>query len=207
MGNVILDLNGVETLDVAALGGADAVTVSDLSGTDVKRVNVDLAAAGGTPDGAADAVSVNGTDQNDVIKLTTDGTAVVVSRLHARVGIDHGETIDTINVQGGAGDDRIDASGVIAAGPTLVLDGGAGNDVLIGGAGTNIFVNGETVIGFDVTQDQLDLRAVAGGQTADWVLTHAHDDHGNVVFNFDTTQITLVGVSVAQLQASDFILS
>jgi hypothetical protein len=47
----------VERVDFNALGGADVVTVNDLSGTDVKSVNVD----DGAGDGAADRVIVNGT--------------------------------------------------------------------------------------------------------------------------------------------------
>src|SRR5205807_7513872 len=33
--NIVMDTNGVEVIDFRALGGADAVTVHDLSGTDV----------------------------------------------------------------------------------------------------------------------------------------------------------------------------
>src|SRR5581483_8600522 len=47
---ITLDLNAIETADVATLGSADTVTVGDLSGTGMKTVNVDL----GAPDGAAD---------------------------------------------------------------------------------------------------------------------------------------------------------
>ena len=41
--NITMDTNGVETVDFNALGGADIVTVDDLTGTDVNAVNVDLA--------------------------------------------------------------------------------------------------------------------------------------------------------------------
>src|SRR5215471_6277354 len=44
-GNITMDTHGVENVDLNALGGADQVTVNDLSGTDVKNVNVDLANA------------------------------------------------------------------------------------------------------------------------------------------------------------------
>ena len=35
--NITMDLNSVETIDFNALGGADNITVNDLSGTDVSR--------------------------------------------------------------------------------------------------------------------------------------------------------------------------
>ena len=48
-GNIAMDTIGVETVDFNALGGADIVTVGDLTGTDVKATNVDLAGTlGGT---------------------------------------------------------------------------------------------------------------------------------------------------------------
>ena len=54
VGNVAMDLNGVEGINVAALGGADTVTVNDLTGTGVKQVNLNLAGATG-PGGPATA--------------------------------------------------------------------------------------------------------------------------------------------------------
>ena len=45
--NIIMDLNGVEQIDFNALGGADNITVNDLTGTDVTQVNIDLAAHAG----------------------------------------------------------------------------------------------------------------------------------------------------------------
>ena len=52
--NITMDTAGVERVDFNALGGADQVTVNDLSGTDVGSVNVDLASAlgGAQGDGA-----------------------------------------------------------------------------------------------------------------------------------------------------------
>ena len=53
--NITMDLNDVEAIDLNALGGADTVTVNDMSGTDLTAVNADLAAAIGATagDGAA----------------------------------------------------------------------------------------------------------------------------------------------------------
>ena len=47
VGNVTMDLDGVERIALAALGGADTVVVNDLAGTAVKQVAIDLAAQGG----------------------------------------------------------------------------------------------------------------------------------------------------------------
>ena len=54
-----MDLNDVEAIDFNALGGADNIVVNDLSGTDVTEVNINLAAAGGAGDGAADTIVIN----------------------------------------------------------------------------------------------------------------------------------------------------
>ena len=37
VGNIVMDLNDVEAIDLNALGGADTITVNDLTGTDVTR--------------------------------------------------------------------------------------------------------------------------------------------------------------------------
>ena len=78
--NITMDLNDVEGIDFNALGGADTITVNDLSGTDVTEVNLNLAAAGGGGDGAADTVIVNGTNGDDVIQVVGDASGVVRAR-------------------------------------------------------------------------------------------------------------------------------
>src|SRR5207245_837209 len=69
VGNVTMDTNGVEQVNIAARGGADTINVHDLSGTGVTDVNLDLAGipGSGTGDNAADTVIVNGTARDDVI--------------------------------------------------------------------------------------------------------------------------------------------
>ena len=93
VGNIVMDLNEVETINVNALGGADIVTVNDLSGTDVTAVNINLAGTiGGTAgDGQADSVIVNGTNGNDVVdvfgagQLGRGGRSFVTGQ-HQRLG-------------------------------------------------------------------------------------------------------------------------
>ena len=72
-----------DTSSFSALGGADTITVNDLTGTDVTQVNIDLAArsAATSGDGQADTVIVNGTAGDDAIKVAGSGGAVTVSGL------------------------------------------------------------------------------------------------------------------------------
>src|SRR5205807_938269 len=81
VGNVVMDLNGIEHIQLNALGGADTITVNDLTGTGVTQVAIDLGAAGGGGDGAADTVTVNGTLGNDAISVVISGTSLMVKGL------------------------------------------------------------------------------------------------------------------------------
>jgi Ca2+-binding RTX toxin-like protein len=107
-GNITMDTDGVERVDFNALGGVDVVTVNDLRATDVRAVNVDLAATGGAGDGAADSVVVNGTDRNDRIDISGDAARVRVRGLAARVQILRAEAAnDRLEVNTLAGNDRV----------------------------------------------------------------------------------------------------
>ena len=83
--NITMDLNGVEQINFNALGGADTITVDDLTGTGVTQVNARPRGApgSGAGDGAADTVIVNGTDGNDSINVVGAGTGVSVTGLPA----------------------------------------------------------------------------------------------------------------------------
>ncbi|HLO34701.1 MAG TPA: hypothetical protein VK194_01400 [Candidatus Deferrimicrobium sp.] len=110
LGGIVMDLNGIETIDVNALGGADTVTVNDTTGTDLQRVNVDLAAAlnGSTADDKADTVAVNGTKGDDSITARANGAAVEVSGLSALVRITHTDPArDTLVIDAVTGDDHV----------------------------------------------------------------------------------------------------
>src|SRR5262249_36965898 len=82
-GNIKMDLNGVEQIDFNALGGADTITVNDLTGTGVTDINLDL----GATDGQADNVIVNGTSGDDAIVVAGDATGVSVLGLATQVHI------------------------------------------------------------------------------------------------------------------------
>jgi Ca2+-binding RTX toxin-like protein len=145
VGNVTMDVNGVEQVNVVALGGADTITVNDLSGTGVTDVNIDLtgAAGSGTGDGQADTVIVNGTANADAITISGSGTTAVVAGLSATVHITNAEGAnDSLRVNGLAGNDTINASRLHAGVIALTLDGGDGDDVLTGSAGNDLIIGG-----------------------------------------------------------------
>jgi RTX calcium-binding nonapeptide repeat (4 copies) len=124
--NITMDTAGVEQVDFNALGGADVVTVNDLSGTDVSRVDVDLAGTlgGGAGDGQADRVIVNGTNGNDAIDVSGDAQVVKVSGLSARTEILHSQVAnDRLDVNTLAGRDTVGSVGLAAGAIQLFLNG------------------------------------------------------------------------------------
>jgi Ca2+-binding RTX toxin-like protein len=154
VGNVTMDLNDMEHIDIAALGGADNITVQDLSHTSVTQVNIDLSATAGSgvSDGQADQVTVDGTAGNDTINITnSDKATVFVSGLAEQVTIDGADpSNDTLVVNGLGGNDIIDASQLSANWIQLRIDGGAGNDTITGSTGNDVLIGGDgndTVIG------------------------------------------------------------
>src|SRR5262249_30561455 len=134
-----------EHIQLNMLGGPDTVTVNDLSGTDVNQVAIDLSGApigSGTGDGAADTVITNGTANDDHISVVTSGNSIVVKGLAAQVTVSGAESLnDSLVVNGGAGNDTIDAPKLPAGQVKLMLNGGDGDDRIIGSAGDDV-VNG-----------------------------------------------------------------
>jgi Ca2+-binding RTX toxin-like protein len=146
VGNVTMDLNSMEHINIAALGGADTITVNDLTHTGITQVNIDLSAPAGSGigDGQADNVIVNGTAGNDQIQVTGAGTSVTVAGLQETVSITGAEAAnDMLTVNGGNGNDTITAAGLAAGVIGLVIDGGAGNDIITGSAGNDTLIGGD----------------------------------------------------------------
>ncbi|MEH2568648.1 beta strand repeat-containing protein [Bradyrhizobium sp. AZCC 2289] len=145
VGNITMDLGGIEHIQLATLGGADTVTVNDLTGTDVKQVAIDLSATPGIGQGDAqpDTVIVNGTTGDDHISVVSSGSSILVNGLAAQVtikGIDAGT--DSLVVNGGGGDDIINASALHAGQANLTINGGDGNDAITGSAGNDVVFGG-----------------------------------------------------------------
>jgi Ca2+-binding RTX toxin-like protein len=144
VGNVTMDLNGIETLQVNVGSGADGVVVNDLSGAGVTQVAVDLAAFGTTSgDGTPDRVTVQGTAGDDMIKIAGSGDTLTVNGLTAKVTLSHVDgALDALTVNGLGGNDVIDASALKAGQVNLTLNGGDGSDTITGGGGNDLVVGG-----------------------------------------------------------------
>ena len=118
LGNIVMDLNDVEAIDVRALGGTDAITVNDLTGTGLARVDVDLAATigGSAGDGQADTITVKGTTGDDTVVADASGSAVDVTGLATVVRITHADpTSDTLVIDTLAGADHVTLDPALAA--------------------------------------------------------------------------------------------
>jgi len=143
VGGVTMDVNGTETVNVVALGGADTITVNDLTGTDVTDVNIDLAATPGTgvSDGSADSVIINGSADDDIATVDSVPGGAAVAGLAANVNITGSDpTTDHLVINTLAGDDVVTASGLAAGVIQFTANGGAGDDVLIGSAGDDTLI-------------------------------------------------------------------
>ena len=145
LGNIVMDLNGVETIDLNTLGGTDSTTVHNMSGTELATVNIDLAGTLGgiAGDGAADVVIVEGTNGNDIIDVFGAGTSAAVLGVAAQVNIKHSEGAnDALVINALAGGDGVTATTLPAGVIKLTIDGGADDDVLLGSQGADVFHGG-----------------------------------------------------------------
>jgi len=144
--NVVMDLNDVEGIDFTARGGADTVTVHDLTGADVTEVNLNLESVpgSGVGDGQPDTLIVQGTSGDDVILVFGDAAGATVLGLAAQINVTGAESnLDRVVINALAGDDVVEASGLAATGIQLTADGGADDDILIGGDGNDVLLGGD----------------------------------------------------------------
>jgi Ca2+-binding RTX toxin-like protein len=215
---VTMDLDDVESIDFTARGGADRITVADVTGTDLTEVNTDLAAAPGGPgDAQPDNVIVHGTNGDDVIVVAGDASGVSVLGLSTQVNITGAEAAnDRLTINALAGDDVVDASGLAAGAIQLVVDGGEGNDVLIGSAGDDVLSGGpgdDVLIGgagsdvidggdgddIEIQSIGLDVVTSATGVGEDWLAAHARTVKGKTVLEVGGEELKLPRADLSQL--------
>jgi hypothetical protein len=125
-----MDLDRIEEIDPVAGGGADTFAIGDLARTGAELVDISLGSGFPGGDGAADRVSVTGTERRDALALTgrvvVAGTATLTG-LAATVNVSHAEgALDTLAIDTRAGDDTLDTSGFDAATIGLEVIAGRG---------------------------------------------------------------------------------
>jgi Ca2+-binding RTX toxin-like protein len=212
--NIVMDLNDVEAINLKSLGGADRLTVSDMSGTDLTSLVDDL----GANDGAADTVTANATNGADVVSVAGAGGSAQVRGLQPAVDVlDAVPSTDRVTVNALAGDDVVDGSGLAATTAPLTADGGDGDDILIGGAGNDTLLggNGDDVLlggpgadvldggpGGNIVIDGAGLNAVTAAKAAgaSWLDQHARAVKGKAVLNVGGTDHKLPRLKLTQLE-------
>jgi hypothetical protein len=123
---VAMDFDGIERLGVRALGGADTITVDDLTGTDLKAANVDLTGFDGNGDSTADTVVAKGSARADKVAVTRSGSQVLTTGLAAQTTIVGSEPAnDTLRVNTLGGRDTVTVAPDVTDLITPVVDLGA----------------------------------------------------------------------------------
>lgn len=140
-GGINMSVAGVEMVNLNMLGGADTATVSDLTQTAVRNVQIDGGVTG-VPDVAADIVTVLGRAVGDVIDVSGVAANFAVTGLRYDVAVVNlNDATDSFTIDGQGGNDFISAS--VSAYPGLfTLAGGVGDDTLVGGTSNEIFLGG-----------------------------------------------------------------
>lgn len=197
---VSLDLRQVERIEIRALGGADGIVVNDLTGTTTAEVAIDLAATAGgkAADTKIDTVTIKATAGDDNVTVATSGGKIVATGLAAQASIANAGKTDHLLIDGGEGEDVIDAS-LLAAGKIAftmnggldadTLKGGAGNDTVNGGAGDDTahlgagddlfvwnFADGKDTVEGGAGTDTLQFNSFDGGE----IVTIGPDGGGGV---------------------------
>lgn len=114
VGNITMDLDGVEQIDLAALAGVDDLLVHDMTGTNLTTLDADLEGTVGsaTGDGAVDTITVEGTVGDDSIAVSGASGAVTVAGLVATVNLAAAEPSDALVIDTLAGTDTTDSGGL-----------------------------------------------------------------------------------------------
>lgn len=151
-GAQVVQLENVETLNIATAGGGDSVVIHDLEGSGVQQVNVDLAGAvAGQADGVHDRVTFEDANASDEIFVfqSDDGRSVTAGSGTTQIQVSDLDNQDQVIFHGNDGDDTIVADGAASA-AQITLNGNGGDDLVIGGKGAeNLFgeAGDDTLIG------------------------------------------------------------
>ena len=98
--SIAMDLDALESIKVRALGGADEISVGDLTGTGLRVTDVDLRAFDGAGDAADDKVIARGTDAADRFNVVPAGGKVRLDGPASDVEVTSAEAQDHARVAG-----------------------------------------------------------------------------------------------------------
>jgi len=197
--NTLIGTSGSNTLD----GGGGGDTLQGGAGNDVYYVR-----------NAADVIIENaGEGTADTVLATLSYTLTANAQVERLAASDSNATT-AINLTGNAWAHLIqgnNGANVLTGGSGAdTLMGYGGNDTLFGGGGADKFVfahgTGQDTIGdFVAGTDKIDLTAIGFASYQD-VINATHDVGGNAVIDLGNgDQVTLTGVTTAQLHSGDFI--
>ena len=143
--SVTMDMNDVEQITLNAGAGTDAIVVNDLSGTDIDTLILNLAGTigGSTADAQIDQITLFGDSGNEFIDLLGITGTVSVLGMPAFVSLNQLDFTDRLTVNGGGGNDTINASQLSSGIIELTIDGGLGDDTIQGTAGNDTLLGGD----------------------------------------------------------------
>ena len=108
VGNVRMDMDGVETLNLTMLEGFDNFSVGDnMANTAMSRANVDMSAVGGGSDTKTDSVNLVGTPNADHITVSATGTRIDVAGVPVATSITGSQIPDSLQISAEGPDDTI----------------------------------------------------------------------------------------------------
>ena len=123
---VRMDLQRVEGLTFRALGSADVITIGDLTGTALRKADLDLRSSTGEDDGAVDAITVAGSGRADWIEIGAPVGSIDIAGTPAEVGIVGSAPSDTLQINAGGGNDHVDVADAVTDLIALSVDLGSG---------------------------------------------------------------------------------
>jgi hypothetical protein len=147
-----VDVDDVEKLEINAAGGADKITVHNLSGTDVQEATISLESepGAGTGDNQSDSIVLDGTDGADNVELKGSASVCTLTGLPVSVKV--------------LGSDRVR---LIADGGGAALDFGDVETINISVLGGSDTLNILDMTGTDLTQINVNLAADPGATNGD----------------------------------------
>ncbi len=117
VGNVRMDMDGVEVTNLTMLSGFDNFSISDdMTGTAMRQVNVDMSASGGGGDRFSDSVNVKGTPNADHITATAQGGVITVAGIPVTTTIKGSEIVPQVAI------DMLQIGGAEDPDDTVVVD-------------------------------------------------------------------------------------